>query len=81
MIDLLDAYQSRLPLTKDELRLMPEVWKFLHIRRCIASWYKFNQTQAGFHLVRARQHLKLVDWMIVNQDDLIAAVGTTGISS
>jgi Ser/Thr protein kinase RdoA (MazF antagonist) len=75
MICLLDAYQSRLPLTEDELRLMPEVWKYLHVRRCIKSWYKYCQTQADFRLARARQHLKLVDWMIVNQDDLMAAVG------
>jgi Ser/Thr protein kinase RdoA (MazF antagonist) len=72
---LLEAYQSHLPLTRPELQLLPQVWIYLHTRRCILHWQHYCHTPAEFRLTTALQHLKLADWMADRQDQLRVALG------
>lgn len=67
----LDAYQTHLPLALEELRSLPAVWKYLHIRRFIVNWYRYCDTLADSSLAKAQLHLKLIDWMTANQHDFM----------
>jgi homoserine kinase type II len=67
----LDAYRTHLPLASEELRFLPAVWKYLHIRRFIVNWYGYCDTLADSSLAKAQLHLKLIDWMTTNQHNLM----------
>jgi Ser/Thr protein kinase RdoA (MazF antagonist) len=73
---LFDAYQSHYPLTQNEFQCMTAVWKYFHIRRCIASWYRHFERQADYSLAAAHKHLDWVDWIESNQDQIMAALST-----
>jgi Ser/Thr protein kinase RdoA (MazF antagonist) len=51
----LDAYQSHMPLTADEIKLIPEVSKFFQITSCIRYWYTYSMTGNRVFLVKARK--------------------------
>jgi Ser/Thr protein kinase RdoA (MazF antagonist) len=67
----LDAYQTHLPLASQELRFLPAVWKYLHIRRFIVNWHRYCSTLADRSLARAQMHLKLIDWMTAHQQNFM----------
>ena len=40
----LAGYETALPLDRDEIRLVPSVWRFLTLRRVIVYWDRFLET-------------------------------------
>ncbi len=69
---LLDAYQTHFPITEQEWQYIPTVWKYLNIWRGIVNWHLYCETGAASYLTKACWNLKMVDWMIANQDNFIA---------
>lgn len=68
----LDVYRAHSSVTTHELRLMPEVWLFLNVGRCIVRWHHYCNTQDRHWLVRARWFMELIDWMRENRDAFLA---------
>jgi Ser/Thr protein kinase RdoA (MazF antagonist) len=73
----LDAYQSHLSMSDDELRFIPSVWQFLNIRRAIVCWHRYCETHANQWLLQARHNLRWVNWVTNNQDDFLNHLITT----
>jgi Ser/Thr protein kinase RdoA (MazF antagonist) len=67
---LLEAYQTRFPLTEGELEFIPAVWEYVNIRQCILNWYNYCKTRADVSLARAQKNLKLIEWLTVNRRNL-----------
>ncbi len=63
----LDAYQFHMPLTADEFKMIPEVWKLLQIRSCIRYWYAYCMTGNRVSLVKACKCINECDWLTTNQ--------------
>lgn len=66
----LEAYQTYCPMDAAELQLLPAVWQFLTLRRVIVCWYRYCTTHATQWLIEAQHKLKLIDWLIANQQTL-----------
>lgn len=66
----LDAYQAHLPLTRDEIKLMPAVWKLIELRSCIRYWYAYCHTGDRVSLTKACKNLNETDWLAANQTAL-----------
>jgi Ser/Thr protein kinase RdoA (MazF antagonist) len=73
----LDAYRSRFSLASGELQLLPAVWEFLNVRRCIVHWYHYCDTHDPQRLTQARWNLGLISWMMANQDIFLMRLDTT----
>ena len=71
----LDAYQTYTQLTQSELQLIPALWRYLHIRRSIRHWYYYCSTRDDSRLTKACHFAKMVDWITVNQGELMSALG------
>jgi homoserine kinase type II len=56
-----DAYDRRRPLTPVERRLLPDVWRFLTLRRVIVCWDRYTESQEARWLAEARRKLSLVE--------------------
>lgn len=69
---LLDAYESRSPLTEQEWHYIPTVWKYLNIWRAVVYWHLYCETGAESYLPKACWNLKLADWMVANEADFAA---------
>lgn len=63
----LHAYQACCPVDTAELRLLPDVWLFLTLRRLVVCWQRYCDTAAQRWLVEAHQRLKLAQWIGANQ--------------
>jgi len=63
----LEGYQTRWPLTKVELELLPAVWKYLYLWQGIAQWDHYCDTRQEIHLAKAHRALEMVAWMAANQ--------------
>ncbi len=70
----LDAYRSQFSIASDEVRLLPAVWKFLNIRRCIVHWHYFCDTHSPERLAQAQWNLELINWITANQDAFLACL-------
>ncbi len=70
----LDAYRSQFSIASDELRLLPAVWKFLNVRRCIVHWHYFCDTHSPERLAQAQWNLELINWITANQDAFLACL-------
>ncbi|HZQ07709.1 MAG TPA: phosphotransferase [Anaerolineae bacterium] len=58
-----DAYNSVTPLTRNEQRALPQLWKFSHVRRVISNWWEYSRTCDEFNRTKAFRHLQLYDWI------------------
>jgi Ser/Thr protein kinase RdoA (MazF antagonist) len=80
MTYLIKSYQTHSPVHPDEVRLLPDVWTFLNVRRCILHWWHYCDTHDAQRLAQARWNLKLIDWMTENRsaflDHLLTQVKT-----
>jgi Ser/Thr protein kinase RdoA (MazF antagonist) len=66
----LAGYRARCPIELDELMLLPDVWRFLTLRRLIVCWRRFCETRVSRWLDEAQQRLDLARWLIEHQQDL-----------
>lgn len=67
-----DAYGAHFAVASDELRLLPDVWIFLNVRRCIVRWHHYCDTHDTQRLAQARSFLRLFSWMRENRDTFLA---------
>lgn len=63
----LEGYVSRYPAEDAELRLLPDVWQFLNLRRLIVCWHRYSTTRAPQWLVEAQRRLDLARWLVNHQ--------------
>jgi len=59
----LEGYLPRCPAGEAELRLLPDVWQFLTLRRLIVCWYRYTTTRAPGWLAEAQRRLELASWI------------------
>jgi Ser/Thr protein kinase RdoA (MazF antagonist) len=64
------GYRARCTVEADELALLPDVWRFLTLRRLIVCWQRFYDTHARRWLDEAAQRLALALWLSDNQPRL-----------
>lgn len=60
----LDGYQTYCPIDAAELRLLPDVWRFLTLRRVVVCWYRFCKTGGRQWLSEAQRRLDLAEWLV-----------------
>jgi Ser/Thr protein kinase RdoA (MazF antagonist) len=77
----LDAYQARHPLALDELQLVPSAWQFLTVRRLIVCWHNYCKAPTGRHEADVRLNLSWLDWMIDQQEALLAVLAQVARNS
>jgi Ser/Thr protein kinase RdoA (MazF antagonist) len=73
----LAAYAGASDIGGDELRLLPDVWRFLSLRRALVAWRRACDGDARRWLDEAAARLALVRWLDVEQkrlDRLLADV-------
>jgi Ser/Thr protein kinase RdoA (MazF antagonist) len=70
----LAGYQARCPVEHTELALLPDVWRFLALRRLIVCWQRFCDTHAMRWLDEARQRLDLAHWLDAERQALAGAL-------
>ena len=75
----LDAYRAHLAVAPDELQLLPEVWMFLNVRRCIYHWHCYCDTHDSWRLAQVRWFLRSTKWMRENRDTFLAHLMSTGV--
>lgn len=68
---LMEGYQTHLLLTMDEVRLMPDVWNYWNICRCIVNWYGYWEFDNKSGLARARESLEMTGHMKRNRDEFV----------
>jgi Ser/Thr protein kinase RdoA (MazF antagonist) len=71
----LDAYRARFAVDADELRLLPAVWEFLNVRRCIVRWHHYCDTHEPQRLAQARWNLELIHWIQANKEAFMRDLG------
>jgi Ser/Thr protein kinase RdoA (MazF antagonist) len=69
-ICFLEGYLSHCPIGDAELRLLPDVWQFLNLRRLIVCWHRYSTTRASQWLVEARRRSDLAGWLVDHQGSL-----------
>lgn len=74
----LDAYRAHYPVAAEELKLLPDVWTFLHVRRCIVRWHFYCAAHDAQRLAEARRFLTLATWMTANRETFLASVAQVG---
>lgn len=66
----LESYNGTFPMHRDELRLLPAVWRFWVLRRVVIWWHRYCQDGEVHWLVKARRALNLVRWLAANEGAL-----------
>lgn len=66
----LNSYQAHMPMTTEEFRLLPEVWKFINLRGVIRSWDAYLETFATKLIDDAHRCLTRIDWINTNQHNI-----------
>jgi len=71
----LAAYRACSAVADDEWQLLPDIWTFLNVRRCIVNGYQYSTTQDAQRLTQARWNLKLIEWMAENRSVFLSHLG------
>ncbi len=66
-----DAYQSHMPVLKDELILIPKVWKYFSIINLIQSWRGYFQAGSIDRLDKACHFMNGLKWINHHQQTLV----------
>ena len=60
---LINEYRAKNPIQEKELVLVPKIWKYFRIKRCIVCWSRYYETQQNRWLDHAVMNLKRADIM------------------
>ena len=68
----LEGYQSAYPISADEWRFLPLVWRFHKLRASLIYWNSYFETGGPARkLISARDAVRQADWAMQNQDTLL----------
>lgn len=68
MHTFLNAYQSVLPISKQEFTLLPAVWQFLNLRRIVICWERWIQHGSERMLLEISRRMNTLRWIEENPD-------------
>ena len=64
-----NAYQIHMPLCPKEIKIIPEVWKHINIRRIIRNLYNYCNNGKKSSIKAAINALESIEWIEKNQKD------------
>lgn len=68
----MEAYQAEYPLSADEWRFLPQVWRFYKLQAAVQYWNSYFETGGPTRkLVSARDAVDQADWAMNHQDKLL----------
>jgi Ser/Thr protein kinase RdoA (MazF antagonist) len=70
--NFLEGYQSAYPISQDEWRFLPLVWRFHKLRASLIYWNSYFETGGPARkLISARDAVSQAEWAIKNPDKLL----------
>jgi Ser/Thr protein kinase RdoA (MazF antagonist) len=70
--NFLEGYQSTYPISDEEWRFLPLVWRFHKLRASLIYWNSYFETGGPARkLISARDAVSQADWVIKNPDQLL----------
>lgn len=70
----LAGYEAMIPLDRDDVRLIPSVWRFLTLRRVVVYWDRYSETGQLRWLREAQRKLDLAE-AITGATDMLTRLG------
>jgi hypothetical protein len=69
----LEAYHAEFPLSADEWRLFPQVWRFYKLQGAVQYWNSYFETKGPARkLISARDAIAQADWVSNHPEHLLA---------